>query len=360
MIVNSFLHIALDFLGRRFRRHGGRSPTILVRAAAYALIVLLILSPQTAWVGEGRNPIEPFPFRNQGVPALLFLPFEPASAHTLQSGEFRFRLDFSYSSLFSVEGTQENLVDFDMELLEVGLGLDYGVTSRLQLGVHAPFRHYYGGFLDGFIESFHDVFGFPNAGREKTGRNLVRMVWIHEGDVIYERTGAGSGFGDLSVFGRYVVFREGTYRPGISLAGQLRVPTGDRSSFLSSRTLGGSGGIVIEKHVYPLAFNLNACYRVQESPAFLKDLRVRNGIAGSFTAAYLLTERLTPMVQLNGAEPLFKGTGLKTLDRGLLQLIVGFSYQCTQAAKLHVGFAEDLISASSPDFTLHLSMSHTF
>lgn len=65
---------------------------------------------------------------------------------------------------------------FDMELAELDVTFHYKFTDRLGGYLVVSGVDYSGGFLDGSIESFHDLFGFDNNGRPAVRRNDVNLV----------------------------------------------------------------------------------------------------------------------------------------------------------------------------------------
>jgi hypothetical protein len=65
---------------------------------------------------------------------------------------------------------------FDMELAELDVTLHYKFTDRIGGYLVLSGVNYSGGFLDGSIEGFHDMFGFDNNGRPAVRRNDVNLI----------------------------------------------------------------------------------------------------------------------------------------------------------------------------------------
>jgi hypothetical protein len=65
---------------------------------------------------------------------------------------------------------------FDMELAELDVTFHYKFTDRIGGYLVLSGVNYSGGFLDGSIESFHDLFGFENNGRPAVRRNDVNLI----------------------------------------------------------------------------------------------------------------------------------------------------------------------------------------
>ena len=328
------------------------------------LFVSMSLGPASfLWAEERQDEtglFEPFGIRNQAVPALVFLPFEASTARTLPKGGFQTRLDASYSSIFTVERGSNGRVNFDMELFEGALRLDYGITDRFQVGMQVPYRYYYGGFLDSFIEDFHDVFSFPDGGRTESEDNLCRLIWKSDDTVISNRLSAHRGVGDISLFAKFAVLLEERWIPDLSVLAHGRIPTGDKEKMLGAGEPAFGFGFAADKHFGKFFLNLNGFYFLLDEPDIFGDLEVNNVFAGSLMAGYQITDRFAPMIQVNAATALFDDTGVDALDRNLMQLIVGFQYNFSSSTRFQIGFAEDLISSSSPDFTLYLALNQFF
>ncbi|MBI4774110.1 MAG: DUF3187 family protein [Deltaproteobacteria bacterium] len=322
-----------------------------------------LMSGSSLWA-EGRQAetglFEPFAIRNQAIPALVFLPFEAATARTLPSGGFQTRLDASYSSIFTEKRDTQGRVDFDLELFEGALRLDYGITDRLQVGVQAPYRFYYGGFLDGFIKDFHDTFNLPDGGKDESEDDLCRLIWKYDDTVIANHISAHQGVGDVSLFAKVAVLLEDRWIPALSVLAHARIPTGNERKMLGAGEPAFGFGIAADKHFGNFFLNLNVFYFLLDEPDFFEDLEVNNVFAGSLMVGYQITQNFAPMLQVNAATPLFDDTGIAALDRDLVQLIVGFQYNFSAATRFQIGFAEDLVSSSSPDFTVYVALNQFF
>jgi len=97
----------------------------------------------------------------------------------------------------------ENQYIIDYEILDAHMKLTYGFNKDLGLILLFDHRHYWGGFMDGFIEKFHDMFGIYQDGRDKWPNNETRLVVKNsEGQIVYsdhdvngQINNSGIGFG---------------------------------------------------------------------------------------------------------------------------------------------------------------------
>ncbi len=63
--------------------------------------------------------------------------------------------------------------DLDFEALSLELPVSWGLTDGISLELDLQVQYIWGGFLDGIIEGFHGLFGFPNGGREEVPAGQV-------------------------------------------------------------------------------------------------------------------------------------------------------------------------------------------
>ncbi|MCH9046325.1 MAG: DUF3187 family protein [SAR324 cluster bacterium] len=63
----------------------------------------------------------------------------------------------------------------DVEAWSLNEFLEYTFSERVAVSFMVPMIFITGGFMDGFIEKFHDTFGLGNMNREEFPRNDVRL-----------------------------------------------------------------------------------------------------------------------------------------------------------------------------------------
>ena len=100
----------------------------------------------------------------------------------------------------------------------------YCLFPRLELGVKIPYVSHKGGFLDGFIESYHRAFGFPNGGRDQARKIVFSIV---TGVTVSKKSASdssGSGIGDVIMTAAFPLSEE--KNQGITLNAALKLPTG--------------------------------------------------------------------------------------------------------------------------------------
>ncbi len=305
--------------------------------------------------------LEPFGVENQTPVSFILLPFSPDAAAVGPVGTNRIKLTTAYTSVFTEHRSATTYLYMDMELLSVSLRYDRVVAPGVEVGIQVPFLSYYGGFLDNFIENFHDTFSFPNGGRGNAPHNKVRYRIVHNGETIIDRDSGASGFGDIKFYGKFQLLTEQGNFPGISLLAQVGLPSGSESDGLGAGGPTFGAGLAVEKRWGRFALNGNGMYFHLKETDFTDPLPVRNTLAGSICAGFSFTPSFMVMAQVNGATPQFNETGGGGgLDNAVLQLLVGFACRVTTLNTLRFSFAEDLVQDTSPDFTVALEWEYHF
>lgn len=329
----------------------------LVLAFWGLLIICWLSAAPSSWAtggSPGAPTPPPFGVPNQSPLALALLPFSPATAWVGPAGSHAFRLSTAYSSVFTKQSSKTTSLNLDMETFYLALRYDYVPRQGLQFGVEAPLIANWGGFLDNFIEDYHKAFGFPNGGRERVPQNLMRYTASQGGHSLLNVQNDTMGLGDLRLYGQWALIDDRAARRGLSLLGQATLPTGDREKGLGAGSPGFGLGLAFDQGWGDFSFNANAMGFFIQNAKLLEPLDVQNSLAGSASLGWAWTQDLTLMAQLNGATPLFSGSGVQGLDNGLLQWLLGLQYALSPKSRLMLAFAEDIIFYTSPDFTLSL------
>ena len=102
---------------------------------------------------------------------LLFLKPRPVPVHVPARGGVEAAVAAEYSNTFFDHRNNHWDVLMDMEMLVAEISLVYSPASRTALRLDLPLVSMGGGFLDGFLENYHDALGVSNYGREKRPKN---------------------------------------------------------------------------------------------------------------------------------------------------------------------------------------------
>ena len=99
--------------------------------------------------------------------------FLSVNAPYLESASLQdsFAASLSHSSIYLVDNSSEWDIGLDMEISELNLRFRKSINNFIELGVEVPILSFNSGFMDGFLDSYHDTFGFPDYGRSNRPDN---------------------------------------------------------------------------------------------------------------------------------------------------------------------------------------------
>jgi hypothetical protein len=162
---------------------------------------------------------------------------------------------------------KEKYVVIDYEGFAAELGVAYNILDEVQTGLDMRLFFHSGGFMDSFLEKFHDLFNFSNGGREFFLQNQIYInIPNDKGDPMFLDRNTVS-FGDIDLWCKWTFLENDI----VSLAslGAFKFPTG------KFKSLSGSG--------YPdAALGLLADFRVSR----FVSLYTQTGIVTPFTRKY--------------------------------------------------------------------------
>lgn len=324
-----------------------------------SIIVLCILLSFSIFASE-YTPKGPLNLRNQNPIYLQFLNLEPTRAVALKKGEYSFRIDNSYSNVFERGINSSNNLLLDMEILRTALKFDAGIYDGMSAGIEIPFLRLDTGFLDKFLQDYHNAFGFPNAGREAQPNGTFTYRLSRNGNVVYQVVDQEDlNIGDITLNFKHNFWEEKDIRPAVAWLFYLKLPTGDRGEGLGSGSPDFGFGTALEKSYNRWHGYLNLAYFVNGGHEPLQDYIY--DIYFSYVAGIELSvsKPVSIVSQINGGSPLLKGTGLSQWDWAPLDLQVGIKGEHNLNAPLlnrffwQLGFSEDLnANGPSVDITI--------
>jgi hypothetical protein len=330
----------------------------------FLFIILVALLLPTGLLSRDYYPHGPFALRSQNPLYLLFLQPRPERAAVLGPTDLRLSLRGPYSNIYERGTSATSGVDFtlDMELFRPNLMLEYGLNSGWELGLEIPFLHFEGGFLDAFVQGFHNAFGFPNGGRDKVANGQFTYDVSQSGTNLYRVNPDTFGVSDFVFHAKKLFFDERALTPALAGTLSFKIPTGDRGEGLGSGMPDIGVNLSAEKHYkrFHSYANLGAVALGASSLGFEP---FKNDFVWHWMAAVELSAwdpHLGIIAQIQGDSSLFHDSGIATLDGRTVILTIGLAGQVGDWA-WKLGFAED-VTAVGPavDFTSFLEISYHF
>jgi hypothetical protein len=307
------------------------------------------------------GPFEPLPTYNQSPLVQIFGLPAPGSPHVLPSGRSQVRVSFDAANNFLDRKNDNESVVLDGETHRTAVSVSY-MAHNIEWGVEIPYISHSGGFLDGFISNWHDVFGLPPGGRNESPFDQLNYTYRRDGIDRLHITSANRGIGDI----RLLAARQ--LAPGretdVALRASLKLPTGDAAQ------LHGSGAADIALWVSlgcsPLGcpgdvgWNASAGALVLGRGDVLPELQRRVVGFGGIGFAWRAISPIVLKADLRAHTPFFRDTNLAPLGSTAVQLILGGTWIVGSETAVDIGVSEDVRVDTSPDVSLLVSLRTSF
>ncbi len=325
------------------------------------ILICLILAALSAAKPTWGVELTPFSVRNLSPPALIKSLPVAESVRVNQPGQLSVHFGFDISNIATFNDWADQRIVLDGETYMATLGLRYGLAEHLQVGFDLPWIRQSSGFLDNFIENFHDFFGLPEGNRSIMPNNKINYVYTSRDNENFLLDHDTVGIGDIRLLASWQWLD--TEQTAAKLRATIKVPSGDSDKFT------GSGGWDIS-----LSASAQRDFRLKKGVASLwggvgcswlddGDVlpdRTRNWVAsGWMGVGWSPLDWLGLKLQLDSHSALYD-SHFREIGRGALMLTMGGTLALGDATVLDIGIGEDLEVYTSPDIVIHLNLSHTF
>ena len=299
-----------------------------------------------------------FDVHNQHPLVALHAPPAPGERAPLRPGEWRWDLGLrlNNNSIQEGETTAERIV-LDGETYRTSFTFSRGLRPGLAVAATVPLVAHSSGFMDGFIISWHDLWGLSNERREDFENNQLDFSYVQDGAEQVALRKSAHGLGDVRLDLDWHLREAGLDGRSLVLRGGVKLPTG------SSDRLLGSGGTdlslqllssdyrSLEAWNVSLAWSLGALW-LGESDVLDT---IREDLVGIASAGFRwrVTPRFEAGMQLDMHTAMYD-SALRTLGRGGVQLTTGFGVHLRGGSLVELAMLQNLRTDTTPDFGLYL------
>jgi len=321
--------------------------------------LFLLAGSTSAAAGEADT----FLLRNQNPFLQVFGMPQFRTAETVPAGQSRYELVLSIVNNAERRELASESIVIDGQTDIIDLAMYRGVSQRLELGVLMPFVHHSGGFLDGPIKRWHNLWGLSNSKRAGP-LDQLNYFYMRDGVVHADISSPSFGIGDIQLTAA-VPLIDASSAGGrrCALRFSVKLPTGD------TEDLHGSGAVDIAAGVYAdtaseflgRALGLSgfagvlALGKGDFAPEIQRDTVPFAGAALTWHASEPFT--LTGQAQVQGA---YFDSSQDDLGSSSVQLAFGATYRPRRGGlALGLAIVEDLIGDTTPDLALHFSIRTT-
>lgn len=252
---------------------------------------------------------------------------------------------------------------FDYEILNFSAAVKYGINKRFGLGVYFDQRTFYGGILDGFIESFHDAFGLDQDGRDHWPKY---QTWVilrdHNGNPLLYEDDVGDLLNNkgIGLAMQYTLMHGDRWIPAVGLSAIIHYGLDGPDSPEEPVDFGIGLGVSkrLSKAWYAFGSVGYTYYNQTRFDYLVKEFE-KDAISAIAALAWHLRPAFPVMLQYQFQEGLVKDLG--NISDASHELTLGFKWRLKQGGVIGFGLIENIIIYdNSSDFGIHLSYAYNF
>jgi hypothetical protein len=338
----------------------GRTLENLLRAAPAVALVCTAGCSALSRSPDDPAPIVrgPIPARTQAPIALTYLAFRPRRAVIQPEGKVGVGVLSAYSSIFQNGSSAQDSVVLDGEVWSNSLLLRWGAAEDCDLELELPVVYATSGFLDLFVENWHDFFGLPDGGRDSRPRFAYEMEATHGGQTAYSLEGNEPGLGDVPILYTRAIRDEDAQGPALAWRAGIELPTGSESRGFGNGKIDAGAGLLAERSWgrWTTTAGVDFVKRASSDSFERAGVEAQDDFSGQLGAEYRWNDGLSLVCGLAYDSPVTEDIALKEIDHGILSLDLGAAFDLAPGSRLILGFGEDLIAASGPDFTVSAAL----
>jgi hypothetical protein len=314
-----------------------------------SLVVVFAITPSLAVAADG-----PFRVRNLAPASHIFgLPRAMGGEVLDEGAEVTFNTEIANNFTSAINGG--NFGFFDGETTIFSLGYRRAVSDRFEWGVEMPYVYHSGGFLDGAIDGFHDLFNMQDGGRERARRYKIDYAITYEGQAEVNFQDSKGGLGDVRANVGYQLLRDADR--GIAVRGQLKAPTGDADDLTGSGAWDAAGWVELTDRRlmqgWGIELTLAGGLTYLGEGDIASDAQEDVAAFGHLGMGYRLGRRFSFRAQMDGHTKLID-TGVDQVAGAALQGTLGARWSVTNKVWSDFTIIEDLKGDSTSDVAFQI------
>lgn len=258
----------------------------------------------------------------------------------------------SHSSTYTVQSSGEWDIDLDMEVTELNFRYKRIIKDVIEFDMDIPALIIGGGFMDGFLESYHSTFGLPDYGRSQRPNNEFLYEVRRDGALIIAGK-SGISLGDVRLaLKKPLITSDGFV---LSIKGDIELPVGNARKGYGNGSLDAGLSLLLDKKITDSIITY-----VNFGAVFPGDVRghekldLNNFYCGGLGIEADAGDGLSFLVQLQGQSSIYPQTDLLAVDRDSYILIIGGRYK-TGESNYDLSLTEDINTSGAPDFIFNLT-----
>jgi len=262
-----------------------------------------------------------------------------------------FSASLNVSNTINVEDKTNETLFIDGETSELNLIYSFPFSSKTSFRIVMPFIKHQAGSLDGFIDDFHALFGFPEGDRpEHPSDQFLFHYQLNNNDVI-RIDQPNSGPGDIKIETAYQLYDLGN-QVG-SLWSSLKLPTGDSQKLTGSDRIDVAVWYAAENnYLADWSYYYNLGLLLTGKSDIIPDRQNTDVYFGTGGIEWRVADIVTLNIQLDFHTAFYQS---KTRFLGdSVQISSGGHIKVSPQSRLEIVVVEDIYVGASPDVTFQL------
>lgn len=329
-------------------------------------LALFFLTGGPVWLSSSSAfEVTPFYTRQQSPLVQIFGLPAAEDAALVPAGRVDGRLVLDMANNFSLGQTPREQLELDGETYWTTLVLRYGVAKRVELGLDVPYVVHTGGIFDGFIEWFHDTFGFTNDSREDLDRNRLAYRYVRNGETRVDIRDSTDGIGDILLSCGIQLYREdGPAFRSVALRTGLKLPVGEsdklRGSGSTDLSLRLAASDAATFSAWHLTFYGEAGGLLMSKGDVLEDQQRHLVGFGTAGVGWNPLEWLALKAQVQAHTPFYSDSRFNPIEASAVHVTGGFTFGLPGETCFDLGLSEPVVSETAPDASFHLALRKRF
>ena len=320
----------------------------MIHAYTYLVstVILLTCLSSTAFSFDG-----PLQINN------LYPIFLHADQPYLEKADMENSMSFSlsHSSSYTVEDSSEWVINLDMEITELSFRYKRIINNLFEFDLDIPVLVFSSGFMDGFLEGYHDAFNFPDYGRKDRPHNDFLYEVRRDGELII-RGESGTQLGDIRLAVKKPLMSADDYI--LSVKGDIEIPVSNAEKGYSNGSIDAGISLLFDKRISNRTMtygNLGIVF-----PGDVKgheNLDLKNYFNGGLAVEAEMRNNLDLIVQLHGQSEIYPDTEISAVDDAAVFIVLGGRYY-SDGDNYELSLTEDLNTSGAPDFIINFTYKH--
>lgn len=288
----------------------------------------------------------------------MFLSPRPTAAQLPAAGAFQATAAYEYGSVYVNETNDQWQFLMDMEIAVFDLSMCYGITPDMAVRLDLPLVRMDSGFMDGFLDNYHNTLGLPNYGREDRPENEFAHRLTKDGALWTAGESGGFEPADITVSALWALSSspfDTTWQS--TLVTSIKLPTGDPGKAMGSGNLDIGLFLPVQTRQNAWTWHLMPGFMYHGDPDSVRaDVSARESYSLFAGAAYAYNEKLSLIGQLSYFSTPIETTGIAKIDDGAYSLTLGCRRNISRHWDVELALIEDIFTRSSPDFMVRLGI----